>query len=32
MDVSRLTTLGFKAKIGLEEGIRAVYQEYQQRS
>jgi len=32
MDISRLTALGFKAKIGLEEGIRAVYQEYQQRS
>ncbi len=31
MDVSRLNALGFKAKIGLEDGIRAVYEEYQQR-
>lgn len=32
MDVSRLNSLGFKAKIGLEEGIKAVYEEYQQRA
>lgn len=32
MDVSRLHSLGFKAKIGLEEGIKAVYEEYQQRA
>ncbi|MDZ7605536.1 MAG: GDP-L-fucose synthase [Cyclobacteriaceae bacterium] len=31
MDVSRLTSLGFKAKIGLEDGIKAVYEEYQRR-
>jgi len=31
MDVSRLMALGFKAKIGLEDGIRAVYEEYQKR-
>jgi GDP-L-fucose synthase len=31
MDVSRLADLGFKAKIGLEDGIRAVYEEYQKR-
>jgi len=28
LDVSRLTTIGWKAKIGLEEGIRATYQWY----
>ncbi|WP_291862011.1 GDP-L-fucose synthase [Marinilabilia sp.] len=28
MDVSRLNNLGFKASISLEEGIKAVYQEY----
>jgi GDP-L-fucose synthase len=31
MDVSRLTGLGFRAKIGLEDGIRAVYEEYKKR-
>jgi GDP-L-fucose synthase len=31
MDVSRLADLGFKAKIGLEDGIRAVYEEYHNR-
>jgi GDP-L-fucose synthase len=29
MDVSKLHQLGWKARIGLEEGIRMVYQEYQ---
>lgn len=28
LDVSRLNNLGFKASISLEEGIKAVYQEY----
>ncbi len=28
MDVSRMTSFGWKAKIGLEEGIRSVYQWY----
>lgn len=28
MDVSKLTALGWKAKIGLEEGIKSVYKEY----
>jgi GDP-L-fucose synthase len=28
MDVSRLTKLGWKAKIGLEEGIRKTYAAY----
>lgn len=28
MDVSKLTALGWTAKIGLEEGIKSVYQEY----
>lgn len=31
MDVEKLTALGWKATIGLEEGIRAVYQEYQEK-
>lgn len=29
MDVSKLTALGWKARIGLEDGIRQVYREYQ---
>lgn len=32
MDVSRLSALGFRAKIGLEDGIRAVYEEFQKKS
>lgn len=28
LDVSRLNNLGFKARIGLEDGIKAVYDEY----
>ncbi|MBK9337754.1 MAG: GDP-L-fucose synthase [Lewinellaceae bacterium] len=31
MDVEKLTALGWQATIGLEEGIRAVYQEYQEK-
>jgi GDP-L-fucose synthase len=30
MDVSRLNSLGFEAKIGLKEGIESVYAEFQQ--
>ena len=30
MDVSKLHKLGWKAKIGLEEGIRQVYSEFKQ--
>ena len=30
MDVSRINALGWKAKIGLEDGLRAVYQRYEQ--
>lgn len=32
MDVSRLNTLGFKAKISLEEGIRFVYEDYKKKN
>ena len=28
LDISRLTALGWKARIGLEEGIRGTYQWY----
>lgn len=28
MDVSKMTNAGWKAKIGLEEGIRATYQRF----
>ncbi len=31
MDVGKLTSFGWKARIGLEEGITAVYREYQQK-
>ena len=29
MDVSKMTSMGWKARISLEEGIRSVYAEYQ---
>lgn len=31
MDVGKLTAMGWRAKIGLEEGIAAVYSEYQEK-
>ena len=31
MDVTKLTALGWKAKIGLREGIERVYEEYKNR-
>jgi GDP-L-fucose synthase len=31
MDVEKLTAMGWQATIGLEEGMRAVYQEYQEK-
>ena len=32
LDISKLSALGFKAKISLEDGIRAVYREYSRRA
>ncbi len=32
MDVSKLHSMGWKARIGLEEGIRAVYDEYKKKA
>ena len=32
MDVNKLHSMGWKARIGLEEGIRAVYEEYKKKA